>query len=461
MSSETQHFSLERLDPGEDLSTDDWKFGGVDRALIDRLLYLALSGHHHTGLPVVDSVQPTMAPLLTAAVGAGSLPAGVDVNYLYSLVDGDGGEGAASPVATVTTEAAVTVPDAATLTRYATGGTLSPGQYFYAVTAFRGFDTLETPAGQAAVVNLPAVDGATQRVLITFPTLPAGADGFNIYRRSPGYPAYVYLASVDFPLTSYIDTGGVAEDCNRLAPNQNTTANSSTVTVDLPELPPDGYSWRLYRTMIPGQWAATLLATVPPLTTSYLDVGNLTLVGEPTLNVITVFQPPQVNLTSGAGEVTGALAPGNVSAFPQLVTFAFPGTLVATEGTFVWTCPFVEAIIRDVTINLGRGSTPAAFPVIVDIVTSYGTPGATPVAPDEVYVSIWADPADRPTILAGDQTDTAPVDPLVDMAALQQGDHVSVDIVQAGGSATPTDTDLLVTIRLWAQELEPDTVTFG
>jgi len=74
------------------------------------------------------------------------------------------------------------------------GGGLEAGVYQYAVTAWQGTPSATT-LGLPVTVDLLVVNGNEQAVSITLPELPAGADGFNIYRRFPG-SIYFYRIAV-------------------------------------------------------------------------------------------------------------------------------------------------------------------------------------------------------------------------------------------------------------------------
>jgi hypothetical protein len=436
----TDHYGLKRMGPGESFSDEGWKFTDGDRVLMDRLLYLGAEGHRHIG---AASDPPDLDDLtLTLDSASGSLPAGTRVYYKYTLVDVEGFETAPSVEEYVDTPAAIVEPAAPSLTLATTTGTLLPGQYYYVLTAYTTVNTNETKALYPAYLTVPA-GTSTNKITLTLPTLPTGATGFNVYRKGPGEPRYYHLASTT-STTTYIDTGSVEEDCNRTVPVRNTTNSTNNVTAEI-VAPPDGYTWKLYRTYVAGFYNNSLVHHVVEetsegsgvITNEYVDMGLATLTGTPPSTSQTVGGPPQIDLTDMT-EVQGTLPMSGVSAYPYIATFQVAGSLTAATGTFVWVCEFPQATIQGVRASLGRGYSPASQPVIVDV--NIGD-GATPT-----FSSIFTASNQQPRVRVGAQigdrvTPTARV-------GLSEGDIVTVDIDQAGGGATPTDRDLTVSIYM-------------
>jgi hypothetical protein len=253
------------------------------------------------------------------------------------------------------------------------------------------------------------------------------------------------------PPTDYLDDGTDVENPNRLAPTANTTQATNNITITLIAPPPTNWTWNLYRTLVSGQWANTLLAQISTLDDTgniiltYQDLGLSTSIGTPPPASVTLGSPDKVLLTGGA-EVQGLLPADMVEGGATLssgpsfaITFVFSGAIAAISGVNCWACPFTSATINTVICSLGRGSTPAAQAVVVDVLK--GT-GASPT-----YSSIYsgATPNPHPIVSVGQQVGaSAPPN----VTSLVQGDSLSVDILQAGGGATPTDHDLTITIQL-------------
>jgi hypothetical protein len=436
----TDHYGLKRMGPGESFSDEGWKFTDGDRVLMDRLLYLGAEGHRHIGAASEPAEPGT--PTLTLSELSGSIPAGTRVYYKYTLVDVEGFETAASTEVYVDTDSPVAEPAAVAPSVSTTGGTLLPGQYYYVLTAYTTVNTNETKALYPAYITVPA-GTSTNQVTLTMPSLPAGATGFNLYRKGPGEPRYYYLASTTLT-TPYIDTGAVEEDCNRTVPVRNSTNGTNNVTVEVPALD-DGYTWKLYRTYVAGFYNNSLVHHVVEetsegsgvITDTYVDMGLATMTGVPPTTSQSVGGPPQIDLTDMA-EVQGSLPMSAVSAYPYVAHFQVAGTLTAATGTFVWVCEFPQATIQGVRASLGRGYAPASQPVIVDV--NVGD-GATPT-----MSSIFTTSGQQPRIRVGAQIG----DRVVPTAriGLAEGDIVTVDIDQAGGGATPTDRDLTVSVYM-------------
>jgi hypothetical protein len=119
-----------------------------------------------------------------------------------------------------------------------------------------------------------------------------------------------------------------------------------------------------------------------------------------------------------------------------VVHFTMPGPVAVGESNFVWQAPF-NASIQDVRCSVGKYTPPASDDIIVDLFKWDSS--------SETWGSVYSDPVDRPKVLAGDifGTPTVPDDVM-----LSEGDALSVEVVQSGGGATPTDEDLVVQVFL-------------
>lgn len=448
----TPNFGLNAVGPADDFTEDSYKFSFKDRFTIDANLARALL-HDHTGVAQTFS-EPSSAPSLqlNGSLG-GQIPGARRVYYKYTYVDEYGTESVGSPTSFIDTPTPVATPGApAGMTRSTTGGTLLPGSYTYRLSAYTTSNTIETAAGDAAFISIPAGSN-TNTISFNLPTLPAGALGFNIYRRKPGSD-FGYLTSLNMnvatPPSSFTDDGSIIDDCVRRLPTTNRTGGGQAVVVSLPgatPVVPVGYTWRLYRTYNNLSWTNSLLAHVVEetsegsgiITVTYTDLGIGTGAGEPPTSTPLFATPGKIDLGT---EVQGILPTANL-VYSHVVEFAFPGPLATMSGSFTWRCPFPEAYIRWVQCNLGVGSAPAATDVIVDV-NKYSGNIATPGT-----ATIYTTQANRPKVLVGNQFGTATVP---DVQTLVLGDALIVDIDQVGGGATPTDQDLLVQIMLWAYD---------
>lgn len=440
----TEHYGFQVLAAGDDWSLNGYKFLDADRRHLDALLYQALSHTH--GAATAAQADPTAAPTLVQAATGGALPAGTRIYYKFTWVDGNGLETAPSPEAYVDTPAALADPAAPTLVQATTGGFLLPGNYSYVLSAYKGANTAESRAPNAAFITVPT-GTSTNEITLTMPSVPTGADGFNVYRRKPGGSQYQYLGSVLAATTTFVDDGTHVEDCDRTLPVSNTTNASNKVTATVPTVPA-GYTWRLYRTYVLAQYASSLLHWVVEetsegsgvITPDYEDVGYATLAGQPPASSQLQVGPGKINLTLG-DEVEGRLPLGFLDAAPLELVFSFAGLVLGTVGSFVWVCPYPALKILSARLSLGRGRAPASLPILIDI--NKGT-GLSPT-----YTTIFTTQANRPTIAVGNQIGAASAAP--DVPDLVAGDSLTVDIDQAGGGASPTDYDLTVTIYALAR----------
>jgi hypothetical protein len=445
----TENYKLLRLRPGDSFSTNGGQFLDQDRQTIDRELK-ALRSHRHNGIGSIepDPVSPLGLTLLTTG---GTLPAGTRVFYKYALVDIDGAETAASPEAYIDTPIGIIEPGAAALSATTTGGSLLAGTYYYAISAYSNANTFETRAPEVSSITL--FSGSVNTITLTLPSLPAGADGFNVYRRKPGAYQFFYLTSIDMnqatPPSTFVDNGSIAEDCDRSTPVGNNTVSNNSVQITIPGATPTvplGFTWKIYRTFVASNYAGSLLKWVVEetsegsgvITNTYLDDGDAVVGGSP--KSASQLQPPlsKVDLENGA-EVNGRLPLSKVSGFPTAETFAFEGDTVVMSGTSVWVCPFPKARILSVTPALGRYYVPASTPLIVDVNKGSGLQPA--------YSTIFTTQANRPKIEVGNQLGIPAVPNIIELVA---GDSLTLDIDQTGGGATPTDRDLTVTILMIA-----------
>lgn len=450
MASLTTHYGLTRLSTGVKISDNDYKYGNADRDVIDQKLYLGAEGHQHTGADIVVTAPP-FAPVVTLSATVGRLPAGTTIRYKYTLVDVYGNESGPSPEATYATLPPVLEPAAPTLATSASGGTLTSGTYYYRLSAYNA--TGETLAQNGNFITTGT--GLLNRNTLTLPSLPSGALGFNVYRLTPGGTVYHFLATVAMnvatPPTTYVDNGSVTEDCDHNVPSTNSTNISTSLLISLPGATPTvpvGYTWRLYRTFTSGDYTSSFLhwvneytqeATPTIHTPFYTDIGRPTQAGSPPSTSVVQGSPSKINLT-GAAEVTGVLPNANVEGFPIQIEFAFSGSLSVQSGTFIWFNEWPSLSIVGVRAILGRGSTPASQNVIVDV--NKGS------SQSPSFLTLFTTQANRPSISVGNQYSSLAVP---DTTTLTQYDMLTVDIDQAGGGATPTDTNLTVIVYLKAR----------
>lgn len=444
MGATTPRYHLSTMGPGDSFAADGYKFTDADRHLLELLGYLGAEAHHHTGAAGVATTP--VAPTVSLNVAVGSIPGGTRVYYKITLVDPNGLESGPSPEVHIDTPAALASPAAPSLAILPTGGTLQPGTRYYALSAYYPTSTQETMAPNVAPVQI--FTGSTNRVRVTRPTLPVGATGWNVYRRDIGEVDYFYVTSLAAGTSSWIDTGSVASACDRRRPQANGTNATNSVQVCLggatPGLPGPGWTWRVYRTYVNASYVNSFLHHVVEETFEgsgitaicHIDTGFGTLPGQPPAVAPVIGSPPKVLLTGGA-EVQGCLPYTNVAGFPYLVTFQFSGTVVAQDGTGVWTCEFPTFTILGVRATLGRNSVPAAQAVITDVKKWTGNL-ATPQ-----WTSIFSSTPNRPQVAVGTMQGTRKV---AQSPNLVLGDMIAADVLQAGGGATPTDSDLLITV---------------
>lgn len=443
MAGTTSRYGLSTLESGDKLSDDDYKYTTRDRENIDAKLWLGAEGHVHDGASA--SLTTPSDPLgYTLSTTSGTIPASKSVRYKFTWVDSNGQETAASDEVVVTTPSQVASPDSPTLAVSNTGGTLLSGNYFYILTAFETSSTQESLTSTPVYISVP-YNVTTGEVTITYPTLPTGADGFNIYKREPGSSQYHFLTSEDItatPATEYVDDGSVSVTCSRTLPRTNTTLSSNSIELSVPGATPtvaDGATWKIYRTYQEGNWDYSLLAWVVAetsegsgiITPTYTDTGTTTSQGSPPSTSSIVGSPAKVIL----GEhTTGSLPPGQLTGV-DVIEFSEPGPIEVKTGNYVWICPYEQFKISEVYLGCGRNTTPGD--TIRCDVNWYDSSSATPS-----WTTIFTDQNDRPTLSAGDFAGATTMPAWIDLA---QGDGLSIDIDDSDEmAATPTGEDLVV-----------------
>ena len=450
--SSTARFGLKKLGPNEKISDEGFKFSDADIDTVDQLLEWAVELHHHTG-ETIASETPSAPPNLAVEDG-GYFDAGQRLFYKITVVDENGYEGAATPAAYVDMPSPVQEPPSATPVLLTGTGSLEPGQYFYAISAYESATTLETKA--PGVCNLTIGGTATDNSIeLTLPDLPAGADGFNIYRKAPGGTMFQHLASTTDP--TYTDDGTVSPDCDRTVPPNNTTNNDNAVVVGYPGATPaipEGWSWRIYRTPDPSDWSNSYLIEIVDdggITDVYfVDTGEATQVGAPPGTGFSFRNPDPIQLADAA-EVQGRLPTGTLI-IPRQIPWLIPGQVVQGEQAYTWPNDYEEIDILFCRPYLGGDdSYPAAQDIIVDVLVWRG---ATPQ-----WVSIYDDDVDlMPRIEVGQWQGSMKIPVLQHFV---EGDVFAVDIIQDGGGATPMDYNLTLNIMMMTRHgSETDTYEF-
>lgn len=291
MASTTGFYGLQKLESGDALSTNDYAFTSRNVDVVDRLLH-KFDEAIFSGVTPLD--DPTDGPSLDVSTTGGIIPAGRTVRYKYTYVDVYGNETAGSPEVSVTTNAPVSRPSQPGLTSATSGGTLLAGNYFYVISAYVDVNTAETNGSAAATINVPT--GTTNAITLALPSLPTNATGFNIFRRGPGEVQFYYLDSVDMdvatPPTSYVDDNSVTITNSRTPSATNLTFATNSISITLPGATPavpDGYTWKVYRTFVSGNYDSSLLQHVVTETSEgsgiidpvAYDYGSRTSVGKP------------------------------------------------------------------------------------------------------------------------------------------------------------------------------------
>lgn len=330
---------------GGSITDDGSKFTLDDRQATDRILN-AFESHTHDradgGTRVVD---PVAAPTAVAAETGGALPGGRTYFYSVGFLDEYGLETAGSAEVTVSTAAPIETPGPPQGQTVPTG-TLTPGMYYYAVTALTATGE-ETTLSTAALVTVLVGDGGVE---LAMPAKAAGVAQFRVWRQRAGEAGFTKIGVT--ATDTFTDDGAVPSDpcaCDpgNLPPRRNQTTSTNSITVTLAgadaavvtDPATRVTAWRLYRTEVSGAYATEALVhevvervdPVDPLTallTSWTDVGGQLLTGRPkplsqTLVVPQIHQVPEV-----------AALP-DPAVYPMRSPVSFLGVVYLSDGV-VW-----------------------------------------------------------------------------------------------------------------------------
>jgi hypothetical protein len=270
---------------------DNEKYTGEDRLTLDRLL-AALENHNHRVPASLD--EPDGDLTLDLLSGQGSLDSGTTYYYVVSFVNSDGLETVTGPEASVDTLDLLPAPDAPQGETSTAAGSLTPGQYYYALSGLRG--TEESPLGEASAFTVVSGEHV---VTLTLPDL-GDATSYQVWRMKDTDPGWTRVAIS--ATGSAVDNGSIPAslfgDPANIPPTATTGIARNAVRITLTG--PDVASlttisgWRIYRSTISGVYGSTSLVheviertdetvTTSPLVTTWLDDGDVTLTGSPKL----------------------------------------------------------------------------------------------------------------------------------------------------------------------------------
>lgn len=284
------------------LSDDGQKFSSGDRDLLDRLLS-QVEQHTHKLKPLPGA--PAGGLVATLATGGGTLAAGLDYFYRFSVVDLDGSESPASPEVKVSTPDLLSAPGTPNPWTDETlvGGSLPAGGYYYALTALRGAE--ESPLGAMAVTTVGA---DAPHVTLDLPDYGA-ADSFRIWRMGLNDAGWTRIGLTATGNDTFVDMGAVPADpcaCDpgNTPPVFNQGVSSYRVELSLPQAVDltGKLGWRIYRTTVAGSYAtASLVRQVvetqdqwdetSPIVRVFSDTGDELRTGRPSdFNQNMIFQ---------------------------------------------------------------------------------------------------------------------------------------------------------------------------
>lgn len=433
MTGTTGRYGLTTLNDGDELSALDYRFGTQDRHLLDRLLQHAVEGHVHTGA-VAPGVSAIDGLRLNVQAVGGIFPAGKTIYYRFGVVDPRGQEYVATAIhAAVTPQAIFTPSPVVSLTPDPGHGSLVPGDYSYALSAYTDVTGSETLASRTLSATLPQGGSWT----LALPAPPSGATGWNIYRRSPGDLEMVFLTTA-LVEDLYVDDGAVRQGLRPL-PSVNTTRSTSSVQINFAQGVPEGHSVRIYRTLDQSDWTRSLVGWASG-TDVFVDTGHATQVGMPLARSTAVGGPPKIRWV----ENTEGIPPPGLFTTARMVTFNLAGPVTVGLSPWQWINEYDVAELWLLRATLGRGSVPANDPVIaaIQVRRSWDTEwkGIYTYEGGEVRASIYP----------GTSTGSISLhDGSYSNTRLGTGDALRAVVHQSGGGATPTDENLSLVVTMF------------
>lgn len=286
----TENFGFSLINKVSDLG-DSYN---SDISLIDKVLKV-MSGIGDGSSVTVDT---PVSALTGSSSPGGDLPPESTYWYKYTFIDPASGlESSSSPAFQISTNDLIPSPNAPSLEVTTSGGTLSPGTYNYALSAYYSTSSFETAALNESSVFLYSSGGSDQAVTLTLPAL-GDATGFNVYRRSPGNVSFYFIGSTTDP--TFVDDGLSTVDYERLAPVSSSIVSNSTIELTLGSLPTD-YHWKIYRTDIEDDFVNSYIGVVTDGSLSFADTGFETQYGTPP-SATPVIVPGNVGLRSGPAD---------------------------------------------------------------------------------------------------------------------------------------------------------------
>ena len=221
---------LDRLDPGDPLSTDGGAFKGRNIDTIDQWLSQIVA-HRHNNAPAL--ANPTQAAGISSQATGGNLPAATPIYATYTYLDGSGGETAAAPIVTVTTPNSIgtPLPLASASLSFASGQLMvNTYQYVFTVTDAAGG---ESNISAALTIERDPGPASAQVLFSGLHGMVVNASGasWRCYK-AVGGAQYEFLATGT--ADTFTDDGTVPVTYGTQPPASDTTNQTAQVTLVVP-----------------------------------------------------------------------------------------------------------------------------------------------------------------------------------------------------------------------------------
>jgi len=340
----TPFAGLLHLEPNDDQSIDDYLWYEND-AVADAY-FRAFVEHQHDGLP---AVQPfASAASATASASGGSLSPGEVWWAGITAIDRFGGETIALTASAITPGSTSDPTTAPTVTA-GIGGTLQGGTYRYGWTIVSGSgETLLSPYTNVTVPFNGSVSV----------TVPNAGEDWRLYR-SFGGNYFGRVTDVPGSASAIVDDGSLCFACDQPPPDENSTQSNCSITVCRPALPANAVAWRVYLSEFPDLPSPSLWAGASGDTGDIASASAcIVFTGEEQL---VTGAPPPVNRTiPGASQILASqvLYGGSIYLPSGSVEDALDaiGSALAGVGTNIRASGEASGLTGDVVFDAGNNS---------------------------------------------------------------------------------------------------------
>lgn len=230
-------FGLERLGPGDPLSSDGYAFQDKNPVITDFLLKIGAILHKHDAHAAM--LDPTTAPTLAVDGTTGTVPAATTIYVEYTLTDPQGGETLPTDVESIVTSAGYADPTGApdVVVSFAAGSLLA-NTFMYALSVTDGLGGETALGPPISVLVNPAANA--EAVLSGFTAITntssggAVGAGWRLWRSSDGGNTWDLMSTGPAATDGFTDDGTSPGDCSVTPLTAGTTGDTNSFSVTVP-----------------------------------------------------------------------------------------------------------------------------------------------------------------------------------------------------------------------------------